>query len=203
MKGKLLLLLTLCSATLTRAQTADSFAKGYYFDANNHKHTGLLKPNGVYSSLEFKTDESQKPLKLTIQDATAFVIGKDSFAVVRDYEVPYGFSSTTIAGSFAKVVKTGEVTLYEVAGVIDNNQNPAVITGSYLLQKNNSSQVVRVPDGATRFKKVLSDYFSESGIISQNIKSGTFTPDNLLEIVDLYNRELKVSTHAAQAMNGF
>jgi hypothetical protein len=151
----------------------------------------------------FKTDENKTPVKLSTQDVKGLIIEKDSFTVVENYEVPYGFSNTTIASSFAKVIRTGEITLYEVANVIDDSQNPAVITGSYLLQKNNSTQVIRVPDGAARFKKVLSDYFSESGIISQNIKSGTFTHDNLLEIVDMYNREQKVGTLAAQAMNGF
>ena len=203
MKSKLLLLTTLCAATVSQAQMADSFVQGYYFDSSNNKHTGLLKLNGVYSSLEFRTDDMQKPVKLTTQEVTAFVMEKDSFTVVGDYEVPYGFSSTTISSSFAKVIKTGEVTLYEVATVVGYQQNAAIISGSYLLQKNNSSQVVRVPDGAVRFKKVLSDYFSESGIISQQIKSGTFTHDHLLEIVDLYNREHTMSAIAAQTRNGF
>ncbi len=203
MKSKLLLLIALCAATTSRAQMADSYTEGYYFDTNNNKHTGLLKLNGVYSSLEFKTDEMQKPVKLSTQDVTAFVMEKDSFTVVSDYEVPYGFSSTTISSSFAKVIKTGEVNLYEVATVVGYHQNAAVISGSYLLQKNNSSQVMRVPDGPGRFKKVLSDYFSESGIVSQHIKSGTFTHDHLLQIVDLYNREHTLSAIAAQSLNGF
>ncbi len=203
MKFKLLLLIALCSATVSRAQAFDSYASGYYFDTNHNKHIGLLKLNAVYSSLEFKTDEMQTPVKLTTQEVTAFVMEKDSFTVVGDYEVPYGFSSTTISSSFAKVIKTGEVTLYEVATVAGYQQNEAIISGSYLLQKNNSSQVMRVPDGAVRFKKVLSDYFSESGIVSQQIKSGTFTHDHLLEIVDLYNREHTMSAIASQTMNGF
>jgi hypothetical protein len=203
MKFKLLLLTALCAATVSRAQMVDSYLKGHYFDANNNKHAGLLKLNAVYSSLEFKTNEMQKPVKLSTQEVTAFVMEKDSFVVVRDYEVPYGFSSTTISSSFAKVIKAGEVTLYEVATVVGYHQNAAIITGSYLLQKNNSNQVMRVPDGAGRFKKVLSDYFSESGMISQQIKSGTFTHDHLLEIVDMYNREHTISVIAAQSLNGF
>ena len=203
MKFKLLLLIALCSATASRAQVSDNYATGYYFDTNHNKHAGLLKLNGVYSNLEFKANEDQKPVKLSTRDVEGFVIGKDSFVVVGDYEVPYGFSSTTISSSFAKVIKTGEITLYEVATVIGYDQNAAIIAGSYLLQKNNSSQVIRVPDGAGRFKKVMSDYFSESGIVSQYIRSGTFTHDHLLEIVDMYNREHKVSTIAAQTLSGF
>ena len=155
MKSKLLLLIALCSATITKAQVSDSYATGYYFDADNKKHNGLLKLNSVYSSLEFKTDDNQKPVKLSTQDVIGFVIEKDSFAVVGDYEVPYGLSSTTISSSFAKVIKTGEITLYEVATVDGYQQNSAIIAGSYLLQKNNSSQVVRVPDVAGRFKQVM------------------------------------------------
>ncbi len=203
MKFKLLLLIALCSATVSRAQAFDSYASGYYFDTNHNKHTGLLKLNAVYSSLEFKTDEMQTPVKLTTQEVTAFVMEKDSFTVVGDYEVPYGFSSTTISSSFAKVIKTGEVTLYEVATVAGYQQNEAIISGSYLLQKNNSSQVIRVPDSAGKFKKVLSDYFSESGVISQNIKTGTFTVDNLVEMVDMYNKDHRVGTIAARSLNGF
>jgi hypothetical protein len=203
MKSKLLLLMTLGAVTVSQAQMVDSYATGYYFDANNNKHTGLLKLNAVYSSLEFKTDEVQKPVKLSTQEVIAFVMEKDSFTVVEDYEVPYGFSSTTISSSFAKVIKTGEVNLYEVATVVGYQQNAAIISGSYLLQKNNSSQVVRVPDGARGFKNILSDYFSESGIVSQHIKSGTFTHDHLLEIVDLYNREHTISAIAVQTRNGF
>jgi hypothetical protein len=203
MKCKLLLLLALSAATVSRAQTSDSYVKGYYIDASNHTHMGLLRLNSVYSHLMFKADENQKPLKLSTQDVRGVVIEKDSFVVVENYEVPYGLSNMTIASSFAKVIKTGEVTLYEVANAVADNQNTATIMGSYLLQKNNSSQVVRVPDGASRFKKELSNYFSESGIISQNIKNGTYTHDNLLQIVEMYNREHKVSTIAAQALNGF
>ncbi len=203
MKFKLLLLIALCAATVSRAQMVDSYTKGHYFDVNNNKHTGLLKLNAVYSSLEFKADEMQKPVKLSTQEVIAFVMEKDSFTVVGDYEVPYGLSSTTISSSFAKVIKTGEVTLYEVATVVGYQQNAAIISGSYLLQKNNSSQVVRVPDGAARFKKAMSDYFSESGIVSQHIKTGTFTHDHLLQIVDLYNREHTISAIAVQSLNGF
>jgi hypothetical protein len=119
----------------------------------------------------FKADEYQKPVKLSTQDVRGVVIEKDSFTVVENYEVPYGLSNTTISGSFAKVIKAGEVTLYEVATVVGYHQNAAIITGSYLLQKNNSSQVMRVPDGAGRFKKVLSDYFSESGMIASRSKA--------------------------------
>jgi hypothetical protein len=203
MKFKLLLLLALCAATVSQAQTVDSYAKGYYTDVNNNTHTGLLKLNSVYSCLMFKADENQKPQKLSTQEVRGVVIDKDSFVVVENYEVPYGLSNTTIASSFAKVVRMGEITLYEVANAVGDDQNPATIMGSYLLQKNNSSQLVRVPDGASRFKKVLSDFFSESGIISQNIKNGTYTHDNLLQIVEIYNREHKVSVIAAQALNGF
>jgi hypothetical protein len=203
MKCKLLLLIAICSVTVSRAQTADSYAEGYYTDASNNRHAGLLRLNNVYSCLMFKADEYQKPVKLSTQDVRGVVIEKDSFTVVENYEVPYGLSNTTISGSFAKVIKTGEVTLYEVANAIGDNQNPATITGSYLLQKNNSSQVIRVPDSAARFKKVLSDYFSESGIISQNIKNGTYTHDDLLQIVEMYNREHKVSAIAARTLSGF
>ena len=203
MKFKLLLLLALCSAALSQAQSPDSFVKGYYIDANQNTHSGWLKLNGVYSSLQFKADPQQKPVKLSPQDVTGVVIEKDSFVVVENYKVPYGLSNTTVSTSFARVIKRGEITLYEVASVIEQKGNANVITGSYLLQKNNSSQVIRVPDSAGKFKKVLSDYFSESGIISQNIKTGTFTVDNLLEIVDMYNKDHRVSTIAARSMNGF
>jgi|GEM_PF-1843349 len=203
MKFKLLLLLALCSATLSHAQQPDSFVPGYYIDANQNTHSGWLKLNGVYSCLQFKADPQQKPAKLSPQEVIAIVIEKDSFVVVENYQVPYGLSNTTVSNSFARVIKRGEVTLYEVASVIEHKGNENVIAGSYLLQKNNSRQVIRVPDGAGKFKKVLSDYFSESGVISQNIRTGTFTVDNLLEIVDLYNKEHRVSNIAARSMNGF
>lgn len=203
MKFKLLLLLALCSATLSQAQPSDSFVPGYYIDAHQHTHSGWLKLNGVYSCLQFKANPQQKPVKLSPRDVIGLVIAKDSFVVVENYKVPYGLSNATVPTSFAKVIKRGEVTLYEVASVMEHKENENVIAGSYLLQKNNSSQVIRVPDGAGKFKKVLSGYFSDSGVISQNIKSGTFTVDNLLEIVDMYNQEHRVSTIAARSMNGF
>jgi len=198
-----MLLLTIAAAICpANAQLFDAYTRGHYLDGNNQPHHGLIKFDETSRYIKFKADADQKATKLTTDDITGFVTDKDTFAVVGEFEVPYGLSAAVIPGAFAKVLQAGEVTLYVTYSIIGYGQTMAHVE-SYLLRKRNSSRVVRVPTGPVKFKRELSSYFSDSGQLSQRIKDGSLAFDQLSEIVERYNQEHRQSSLAGSTLNGF
>ncbi len=212
MRRILLLLISVCSVTLSYAQVFDlsaEYKEGYYIDPQKQIHHGLIKFISGNDFIKFKTGKKDKPLEFTSSAIAGFVIGKDSFAVVRDFEVPFGLAGANIPTAFAKVIKTGIVTLYYNSTFVSGGPNMAgsgsfsAIIDSYLLQREADDPVVRVPDNPVKFKKRLSEYFSDHEVINEKIKKGTLTYEHIGQIVEMYNQENKGTPLAVQSENGF
>ncbi|MDJ1499459.1 hypothetical protein [Xanthocytophaga agilis] len=179
------------------AQLFASYKQGYYIDANGSVHQGLIKAGaGDNFPIKFKETKESKMLKCKPDDIAGYVIDKDSFAVVRNFEVPYSLTGAIIDVAFAKVIKVGRVTLYQNT-VLLGAGNTQVSMESYLLKKGNNLDIVRVPTGPGRFKKRLSEFFSDFPKMSQQIENGTLTYDYILIMVDNYNKEFSTKTSSA------
>lgn len=142
------------------------------------------------------------------------MINKDSFIVVKDFEVPSGLGSANIPIAFAQVIKTGIVTLYRTStsisspGMVDPSgmrraSGFSTVIDSYLLQREADAPLVRVPDNPVKFKKRLSEYFSDHEVVNGKIKQGTLTYEHIAQIVEMYNQETTGTPLAAQSENGF
>ena len=110
MKLKSLLLLFLLSPLLLISQGRE---KGYYYDKNNKKVEGEIKVKGNYlgggSKLVMYLPNGQKQ-KLKPDLITSFVMGTDSFAVIKNFSAG-GVSH--FDSDYAIVLDTGKINLYE------------------------------------------------------------------------------------------
>ncbi len=214
MKRILFLLISICSVALGHAQVfnfdlSGEYQEGYYIDPQKQIHHGLIKFISGNDFIKFKTGKKEKPREFTSSDIAGFVVGKDSFTVVRDFEVPFGLGGAHIDIAFAKVIKTGIVTLYFSSTFVNGGPNMAgsgnfsAIIDSYLLQREADDPLVRVPDNPAKFKKRLSEYFSDHAVVNEKIKKGTLAYEHITRIVEMYNQEHKGTPLAVQSENGF
>jgi hypothetical protein len=98
----------------------DKYRPGYYFDSAGNKVTGLLK--FTYGSrffeskkfgvceLLFKDEQGQKKQKFKSNEVRSFVIGNDSFSVVKNI---YSEGVMNYPQDFARVLRSGKINLYE------------------------------------------------------------------------------------------
>src|SRR5688572_7377908 len=120
----LLTILTLQLQTLL----AEPFLKGHYYTNDGKKIEGVIKFGRATfsafgskpSNIKFKADANSKAIKLTAEDISAFVIGKDSFAIVQNIKI------NSIAGEytrdFAQVVEVGHINLFVHKSSSSNGQ---------------------------------------------------------------------------------
>src|SRR5688572_3900549 len=110
----LLAILTLQSKSLLAAP----FLKGHYYTNDGKRIEGLIKFGRATfsafgskpSNIKFKANAGSSPVKLTAEDISAFVIGKDSFAIVQNIKI------NSIHGEykrdFAQVIEIGSINLF-------------------------------------------------------------------------------------------
>ncbi|MBC8112718.1 MAG: hypothetical protein H7Y04_16840, partial [Verrucomicrobia bacterium] len=111
---KIVLMFAVCF--LTSQVYSQNYLPGYYYTYEGQKIEGLIKHNFQArmsskpdNSISFKKNESSKKILLTTKEIKSFVINKDSFALIKDFEIN---SVAYYKEDFAKVVKIGSITLY-------------------------------------------------------------------------------------------
>ena len=89
---------------------------GYYWDLDGNKNAGTFemyhsKPTGIGTFLKYYNNYStdKKPLKLTKKNIESFVLGVDSFALIRNFLVT---PTIKYLYDFAQVVEIGKINLY-------------------------------------------------------------------------------------------
>ena len=110
----LLTILTLQSKSLLAAP----FLKGHYYTNDGKKIEGLIKFGRATfsafgskpSSIKFKANANSKAEKLTAEDISGFVIGKDSFAIVQNIKINSIHGEYT--RDFAQVIEVGRINLF-------------------------------------------------------------------------------------------
>jgi hypothetical protein len=98
------LLIVVLMAWMVQSVHATPFQSGYYYDNAGLKTEGLLRyDQGTFGLLfnrpgylEFRENADSKKIRLSVNDISSFVIGKDSFAIVCNIKV------NSISGHFEK-----------------------------------------------------------------------------------------------------
>jgi hypothetical protein len=168
-----------------------SFQPGCYYTHTGTKVEGLLKldcSNFDYNigsnSILFKANQDDKKKHLTVVDVKAFVIGKDSFAIIKSFSVS---SERYCARDFAKVIETGTLNLYLHGHVVkSSNGMTTVTTGTeyfYFIEKDGA--VYRMKGG--EFKKRANFIFGEDKELMVKIDDKKLLFSNLEQIVEEYN----------------
>lgn len=101
-----------------QTSTAEKFLSGHYYTKEGKKIEGLIKYNRATfsafgskaSSIKYKASSDDKPIKLTAEDITSFVIGADSFAIIKNFKI--NSVNGEYEQDFAQVIERGPINLF-------------------------------------------------------------------------------------------
>ncbi|MGE4288639.1 MAG: hypothetical protein AB7E36_08130 [Salinivirgaceae bacterium] len=101
------------------------FVKSYYYTPDGEKVEGYIlfkegKLSGFTglkpSHIKFKKDIDSKPIELTANEVSSFIVYKDSFAIIQNANIKYECGMNTMSDicikDFAKVILTGKINAY-------------------------------------------------------------------------------------------
>jgi len=198
---KLKLAILLLSVIQISNLFSEEFSKGKYYTTNGEKIEGLLsiqrtKFSAIYFRpcvLKFKIDNNSKPVKLENLTISAFVIGKDSFAVVQNFQVTYhmGFLKGIFWGKchrdFGKVIQQGKINSFELSCDVFLGQYGHQDYSYFILSKDNQNfKTFDLKEDKER--QNLIDYFSNQDDLKDIILNTNYKEINIIELVGLYNK---------------
>jgi len=168
---------------------AEPFKAGYYFDKDGKKIEGLIKFRRATfsafgskaSSILFEESEDAKPVKLTANDISSFVIGNDSFTIV--YNIKVNSVQGEYSKDFAKVVITGPMNLYVHMSSSFDGRNDYDID-SYVFSKDNKTYLAIW--NVKKQREELADFFAANADLKARILNKEFDK-KLPELVKEYN----------------
>jgi hypothetical protein len=169
---------------------ATPFEGGYYYTRDGKKTEGLIKFSratfSVFGSkpchIMFKENEEGKTIKLTVDDISSFVIGKDSFTLV--YNIKINSIQGEYVKDFAKVVVSGRVNLFIHMSSSSDGRSSYTID-SYVLSKDNK-KYLGIWD-AKKQREEIADFFSDNTAVKTRILNKEFDK-KIPELAQEYNR---------------
>jgi hypothetical protein len=168
------------------------FKEGYYFTKAGEKVSRLIKfryGGNLFTNksdgdcdIQFKKAKGADKAKFTTNDICCFVIGKDSFAIVKNFFIN---SLAQYPQDFAQVIETGRINLYKYYAKM---QGAGINSGSYtveywLLEKDN--EVEGIPQ--LYFKKTMRKYLSDYPSLVDQINNGKLKWSDIPLIINMYN----------------
>lgn len=164
----LLTILTLQVQTLLAAP----FVKGHYYTNDGKRIDGLIKFGRATfsafgskpSNIKFKANPNSNTVKLTAEDISAFVIEKDSFAVVQNIKI--NSINGEYAQDFAQVVEIGHMILF-VHKSASSDGKSSYEHDNFVISRDN-----KVYLGIWNFNKQrneIAEYFSERPDLKEKI----------------------------------
>ena len=168
---------------------AGSFQSGYYYDLQGRKLDGLLQyVQGSFGLLwtssgylKFKNNPDSKTISLSPNEIQSFVIGTDSFVVLKNIKV--NSTSGNFKKDFAVVNRIGAVNLYVHQCRLYNGrfyfEHP-----SYILSKGDSSTIIIWKPN--KQKEQIARFFQDRNDLEKLVISDKYYL-KIPELVDLYN----------------
>lgn len=196
MKTAFTLFFTLLFLTVF-SQKKDKFQPGYYYDNSGNKVSGLIYYRYDYKvPFRFKADENSKSKNIDPSDAKAFVVGTDSFTVLRNFYMEgLGGGSNFIRVDFVKVTATGKVTLYEDYSTQGSAGSSFYGGGStdltnFILQRENGNLITVKHKNKKKFLSQMKNFFSDDAEILKGLEEGLYRYEDIPKMVSLYNSRL-------------
>jgi len=171
-------------------KTYSQFVPGYYYTLSGEKVKGWIRHDfsakfgsGGDNTIKFKSSSEEKKKKFNSKEICCFVIGKDSFAVVRNFEMN---AFAYYDEDFAKVISAGKLVLYEHFSTVPSGSayGGTYDISNYLISKN-GGQVRKIKRG--NFKELMSELVSDNAELVNKINNKEIKFDQIVELVNIYN----------------
>jgi|GEM_PF-2135547 hypothetical protein len=175
------------------------YTPGYYYDTSGSKVAGFLQM--IYSKddlfptrkgscrLNFKKDMDTETVFLNVLNTNSFVIGSDSFAIVKNFNPNITYHDK----DFARVLEVGKISLYLFPTMVKKKLQAENFLyektkGEFvnLLEKNGVVYSLTKSNFSDVMQKLLNDYPELENYIES--KKMQYTPKDTRTIVRIYNK---------------
>lgn len=150
------------------------FTPGYYIDDEGLRVQGFLKSGG--DEFQFKNNLNDKRgFKMTADECIGYVIGSDSFVVIKDKIVEYDSILLYFSKSGNRFVlyldKVGDMTFYKTPFT------------QFFMKKDNSEEYIKVPIGIFKFQKFGREFFKDYSYIVNQINKLEFRSSDMESLI--------------------
>ena len=147
---------------------------GSYYDIHGNKNDGSIVVNQYTNQIKFDS-EYGKPIKLSPKKCRAFVIGRDSFAVVSLGDV---FESSVL-NIFDGSQKVFVAVVDEMPGyTFYKYQN-------YVVKVHSTGEYIVIPSKKKKFIKVASSVFRDFPFLKNQLEKGEYEYENMPSLIKL------------------
>lgn len=171
----------------------ESFTPGCYYNLKREKINGRIKYGYKDGFFRFTPPSGgDKSEKITADMCLSYVIGKDSFAVIKDFTVERELLSELVKEpTFAEVITTvGDLTFYQHTVV---GQNKLLYT--YIV-KEGKGPLVSFPKSKNKFKEVALTCFGHIPYLSAGISNETMGDEDVLNMIKYYEYSIRLKDSA-------
>jgi uncharacterized beta-barrel protein YwiB (DUF1934 family) len=165
---------------------AQTYTQGAYYTHEGQRIEGLIQHNyfarfsdGPDNYINFKETSDSKKKKLTTKEVKSFVIGSDSFVIIKHFTIN---SFAYYEEDFVKIIKTGNLNLY-LHYSTGGSGNTFFLVSNYILEKDAKLVVMR----KRSFKDNYKNLFGDDVDLVKKIEDKSLTYKDLDVIVDEYN----------------
>jgi len=167
----------------------ETFSPGAYYDLNGTKVSGRIKYSQNEGFFRFTPPSGEgKGEKIKPEMCKSYTIGKDSFAVIKNFSIEQELLSTPVdEPQFVEVVTTvGDLTFYQHA---QPGQSKTLYT--YIVCRGTKGELVSFSKNRNKFKEMAPEYFKDSPYLLQAIASETLTENDVLNMIKYLDYESK------------
>lgn len=161
----------------------ENFTDGYYIDNKGLKIKGLLKYSVQDRDLKFKLDKDDTEKSIVADESNGYVIGVDSFAVVKNVDIVGVFGdSPSKKVEFAEFMsKVDGISFYKFIALGANGSYV-----KYVVKASGSSEFLTFPDGKGKFKKMAAEIFGSDFILKSDIEKGKYEVKDVPSLIKIF-----------------
>jgi hypothetical protein len=168
--------------------------EGWYYEKDGRKIPGLLnlsygenmftdKSVGA-CKLIYRSEEGAKKEKYSTRDICCFVIGKDSFSIIKNFQLDL---ITGYEQDFAQVLQSGKINLYLYYYTAMQSIGGLYTVATWLIEKEGKIEKLT----KSTFKKLMTKYLSDYPELITKINNKILAYDDTEEIIRIFNEKMK------------
>ncbi len=170
----------------------DTYSPGHYYDLNGNKITGKIRYTISNNYFRFSTDEGKTSQKIKPDECLSYVVGKDSFTVIRNFTVERQLVSVKREEpNFVEVIQAiDSLTFYQHTTMNPMAQNPVT---TYIVKEGKNGSFVSFPQNNLLFSEIAMKYFGHISYLKAKLAANEYYSANMLEMIkylDFHNHFL-------------